>query len=63
MQRGWGVRRIATFYWLTTLVFGLISVLVSDVYIVQTTFLLAGGVAFFIIVLNILTLREKSADI
>lgn len=59
MQRGWGVRRIATFYWLTTLVFGLISLLVSDIYIVQATLLLAGGVAFFIIALNFLALKKN----
>ena len=57
LERGWGPKQIALFYWFTTAVFGMIGILASDKYLVQITLTLGGVVAFFIILLN---LKSKS---
>lgn len=60
MAKGWKVSKIALFYWITTLVFGIISVVCSERYIVQTSLILSGIVAFFIIFLNISTFHKRT---
>lgn len=52
-QRGWGVRRISIFYWVSTAFFGLISLLAAERYFMLITLILAGIVAFFILLLNV----------
>ncbi len=53
MERGWSVKKVALFYWITTAIFGAISIIVSDRMVIQTTLILAGVVAFGIIMLNL----------
>jgi UDP-GlcNAc:undecaprenyl-phosphate GlcNAc-1-phosphate transferase len=53
LNRGWSIRRIAVFYWLTTAIFGGIGYLTSDALTLQIGFILLGIVAFFIVLLNI----------
>ncbi|MFH1648248.1 MAG: MraY family glycosyltransferase [Patescibacteria group bacterium] len=53
MARGWGIRRIAVFYWLATASFGLIGLLSPEVHVFKVALLIAGLVAFIIILLNI----------
>jgi UDP-GlcNAc:undecaprenyl-phosphate GlcNAc-1-phosphate transferase len=53
LDRGWSVRRIAVFYWITTAVFGGIGYLTSDRFTLQIGYILLGIAAFFIILLNL----------
>lgn len=53
MQRGWGVRRIATFYWFTTAIFGILGIVSAnkDSWLLVLT--ISGFVAFFILAINV----------
>ncbi len=53
LNRGWSVRRIAVFYWATTLVFGGIGYLTAEKLTIQMGLILLGLVAFIIIMLNV----------
>lgn len=61
IERGWGVRRISVFYWISTAFFGLIAYLSSDKDIPLISLMLSGLVAFVIIVLNLRSLIRKQA--
>ncbi len=50
--RGWGFRRIAVFYWLTTALFGLIVIVAAERVLPLVMLTLAGFVAFGILALN-----------
>lgn len=52
LSRGWGKRRVAVFYWLSTLFFGFIGIYASDRDPILTTLMGCGVVAFVIIALN-----------
>lgn len=58
MERGWSIKRIAVFYWLTTAIFGVIGILTADKSI-QVLFFLGGIVAFGIILLNVQSIARK----
>lgn len=58
LNRGWSIRRIAVFYWLTTAVFGGIGYLTSEFLTLQIGFILLGVVAFFIVLLNVKLSRD-----
>ena len=57
LSRGWGVRKIALFYWITTALFGGIGYLTAEKLTIQMGLTLVGLVAFIIILLN-LSLRK-----
>jgi UDP-GlcNAc:undecaprenyl-phosphate/decaprenyl-phosphate GlcNAc-1-phosphate transferase len=57
LDRGWSVKKIAIFYWVTTIFFGLVGILTSDKYMAQVFLILAGLVAFFIITLNVIYIK------
>lgn len=52
MQRGWSVKQIAIFYWITTAIFGIIGLLVSEQILIQTIFMVAGLIASTLLILN-----------
>lgn len=53
LDRGWSVSSIAVFYWITTGVFGLIGLFTPEKLALQAGLIVAGVVAFFIILLNV----------
>jgi len=62
LDRGWGVQKIAVFYWVTTAMFGVLGLLLSDRYRAQAVLLAAGLVAFFIVMLNVRSYTDKKVD-
>ena len=58
LDLGWSVPKIARFYWITTFVFGVIGLLSSDRFLVQTVLVIGGIVAFFIILVNLRSLKK-----
>lgn len=52
MDRGWGVRRIAAFYWVTTAFFGIIGILTAGQNVAQVSMTVIGVVAFVILLLR-----------
>ena len=59
MRRGWSVRKIAIFYWVTAALFGLFGYLTADKNTLQLGLILTGVVAFILVLLN-LRLKEES---
>ena len=53
LRRGWSVRKIAVFYWITTAVIGGIGFLSADRFTLQVGYILVGIVAFGIVLLNL----------
>jgi len=53
ISRGWGIRKIALFYWITTALFGIIGYLTAEKLTIQMGLILVGLVAFVLIILNI----------
>jgi UDP-GlcNAc:undecaprenyl-phosphate GlcNAc-1-phosphate transferase len=53
MERGWKAPQIAIFYWISTMLLGLIGIFASERYLVQITLMLGGVIAFVIILLNL----------
>ncbi|MDX1702542.1 MAG: hypothetical protein R3250_18070, partial [Melioribacteraceae bacterium] len=61
LNRGWSIRRIAIFYWVTTAIFGLAGYFTAERFSLQVGLILAGFVAFPIVLLN-LSLKEKHPE-
>ncbi|OGC68960.1 hypothetical protein A2415_04135 [candidate division WWE3 bacterium RIFOXYC1_FULL_39_7] len=59
LDRGWSVPRIALFYWTTTAAFGVIGLISSEKYVVQVLLTLGGIVAFFIVLMNLRSLKKQ----
>ena len=59
LDRGWSVHKVSLFYWLTTLVFGLVALLSPEKYFFQVLLIIFGLVAFFIILLNVISFNGK----
>ncbi|MBN1162865.1 undecaprenyl/decaprenyl-phosphate alpha-N-acetylglucosaminyl 1-phosphate transferase [Patescibacteria group bacterium] len=59
MEKGWSVGGIALFYWVSTALFGFIGLISADRYAAQVALLMAGVVAFFIILLNVQFYKKK----
>ena len=59
MDRGWSVRKIAAFYWITTAAFGLIGLWASEEYSILVTLTLALLVASFIVLVNLKSLTKR----
>jgi len=53
LNRGWNVKQIAIFYWISTLTMGLIAYLSSDKDLPLVLLTCAGFISFFIILLNL----------
>jgi len=63
LDRGWSVKKIARFYWLTTAFFGFLGVLFPERYSIQATLIIAGLVAFMIILLNLKSAKNKNQQL
>jgi UDP-GlcNAc:undecaprenyl-phosphate/decaprenyl-phosphate GlcNAc-1-phosphate transferase len=59
LQKGWGRRRIAVFYWVATLLSGYIGIMSADKDPLLTAITLGGFAAFFIILTNIKARRSQ----
>jgi len=59
LERGWKPQQIAVFYWMLTLMCGMVGVLSADKMTMQTGFTLMGICAFFIILMNLQVLKKK----
>jgi len=62
LRNGWGIPKIALFYWGTTALFGLIGILTAEKLTIQVGLILVGVVAFGIILLNLKYLRTKDEN-
>jgi UDP-GlcNAc:undecaprenyl-phosphate GlcNAc-1-phosphate transferase len=58
LDMGWSVPQIARFYWVTTFVFGVIGLLSSDRFLVQTVLIIGGIVAFVIVLTNLRSIKK-----
>jgi len=52
LDRGWSVSKVALFYWLATAMFGVIGLLSPEKVVFKVAFVIAGVVAFLLIILN-----------
>ena len=59
LNRGWGVPKVALFYWLSTAVFGIIGLFSSEKYIVQVGLTIIGLVGFLIVLMNLKSNQDK----
>jgi len=62
MARGWSASKIAIFYWITTAIFGLIGFLTASKFTIQVGLIIAGIVAFFIILVNVKFIKSKDEN-
>ena len=53
LNRGWSIRRIALFYWITTIIFGGIGYLTAEKLTIQMGLTMVGLVAFVLVMLNL----------
>lgn len=66
LDRGWGIKKIAIFYWVTTALFAVVAIMIADRNL--PTLMLTGGgiVAFLIIIVNLqakrLKLKQQQAE-
>jgi UDP-GlcNAc:undecaprenyl-phosphate GlcNAc-1-phosphate transferase len=60
LERGWSAKRIALFYWFATLLFGGIGFFTAETYAVQVALIIGGIVAFFIVLLNVISIKERN---
>lgn len=60
LQRGWGIKKVAVFYWASTLITGYIGIRAADKDPMLAALTLAGFIAFLIIVFNIRIKKTKS---
>ena len=59
LNRGWSIRKIAVFYWITTALFGLLGLFTADTFTVQVGLILVGVVAFGLTILNLKFTSER----
>jgi UDP-GlcNAc:undecaprenyl-phosphate GlcNAc-1-phosphate transferase len=62
LDRGWSVQKIAVFYWGTTAFFGLMALAFSEKYLMQVAMILGGVAAFFIVIMNLRSIRGKEGQ-
>ncbi len=60
LQRGWSIKKVAVFYWVSTLVTGFIGIRAADKDPMLAALTLAGFLAFLIIIFNIRIKKTKS---
>jgi UDP-GlcNAc:undecaprenyl-phosphate GlcNAc-1-phosphate transferase len=58
LDMGWSVPEIARFYWISTFVCGVIGLLSSDRFLVQTVLIIGGIVAFIIVLVNLRSIKK-----
>ncbi len=58
LDRGWSIRKIAVFYWVTTALFGGLGYLTADKLTLQMGLTLVGIVAFVLVLLNLRFKKE-----
>jgi UDP-GlcNAc:undecaprenyl-phosphate GlcNAc-1-phosphate transferase len=63
LERGWSVQKIARFYWLTTAFFGVFGIVFPERYSIQAVLVVAGLVAFGIILLNVKSTSNKESQL
>ncbi len=61
LDNGWSPQKIARFYWITTVAFGLVGLLSPDKYAIQVALSIIGLVGFAIVLLNVRSLRDKKS--
>lgn len=59
LARGWSIKQVAVFYWVSTLATGYIGILAADKDPMLAALTLAGLIAFFIAILNIKQKKTK----
>jgi len=59
LDRGWSVQKIARFYWLTALIFGMMGMFSPEKYAVKFSLTVIGVVGFFIALLNLKSIENK----
>jgi len=59
IDRGWGIKKIAVFYWISTAFFGILALLASGRTLALLTLTSAGVVAFILILLNLRLIARK----
>lgn len=60
LERGWSIKKIAVFYWVSTAILGVIAVLSSDKALPLIILSVSGVIAFVIILLNVKSRIMKS---
>jgi len=60
LDRGWSIKKIAVFYWISTAICGIIGLAASERYALQSVLILGGIVAFGIILVNLQSLTKKN---
>jgi UDP-GlcNAc:undecaprenyl-phosphate/decaprenyl-phosphate GlcNAc-1-phosphate transferase len=60
LEKGWKPAKIASFYWISSAFFGIIGLVSSEKYLLQISLILAGIVAFVIVLLNLVSLKNKA---
>lgn len=63
MDRGWGVRRISTFYWLTTTIMGVVGIMSAGKDSILVTLTMSGLLAFIIALLHFSASRRDKKGI
>lgn len=59
LDRGWGVPKVAIFYWLTSALFGILGIFSANKDVLLVLITVSGLVAFAIVTLNILNIKTK----
>lgn len=62
LDRGWSVKKIAVFYWISTAFFGIVALLSSEKALALVTLTSAGIVAFALITLNLKSIAKKQSQ-
>lgn len=59
LQRGWGVKSIVIFYWITTAIFGLIAILAAERALPLLILTIGGIIAFIIASMNFIAIKKN----
>jgi len=59
LDLGWPIQKIAKFYWGTTFLFGMIGLLGSDKFLLQSVLIVGGLLAFVIVLMNLRSLKQQ----
>ncbi len=61
LERGWSVKKIAVFYWVTTGALGAVALMSSEKHVALVAMTLSGIVAFILVSLNLQSVLRKQA--
>ena len=62
LERGWSIKKIAGFYWVSTAILGIVALIASEKHVLLVVLILTGGVAFILISLNLQSMLRKQAQ-